>query len=382
MTNAKPPLLPAVANERGDGTVYMSFGDPVTGPHEQFNFYGSLDLAQAIAEAYTARHDPKGLLALLRGAMAADDERLRLASARVGIDAGCDAPEMMAEEIQRLRSERGYVTGFNDGVEHAAMTPQQVMESNSAFSLGDLVRKKSGSWWQGHVVGHYSTDQTPDGVNVQLDMPKGPVQIFPAAAMELVDPPPAEPRENPQWTSEELQQSAAREAEPAQFVKLLSMIGTGHASALVGAQQLIDPSPDVTGRAVRLRKALENVLPMAEEHWANPDEISEIREARAALSTEANTPAPETHVAWDETAPTREYVATLKEEIERMRSELARLRSDRQYIVGHNEGFELAIKQAAAVAYRTCAETRHVTLGDKARAEIMALATMEGKDNA
>lgn len=55
----------------------------------------------------------------------------------------------------------------------------------SAFNRGDFVRKKSGSWWEGRVVGFYSTEQTPDGVCVQLDKPNGPVQIYPAEALEL-----------------------------------------------------------------------------------------------------------------------------------------------------------------------------------------------------
>lgn len=55
----------------------------------------------------------------------------------------------------------------------------------SQFALGAYVRKKSGSFWEGTVVGHYSTDQTPDGVAVQLfGWPNGPVQIYPAAALE------------------------------------------------------------------------------------------------------------------------------------------------------------------------------------------------------
>lgn len=56
----------------------------------------------------------------------------------------------------------------------------------SQFVLGAYVRKKSGSFWEGTVVGHYSTDQTPDGVAVQLfGWPNGPVQIYPVAALEL-----------------------------------------------------------------------------------------------------------------------------------------------------------------------------------------------------
>ena len=53
-----------------------------------------------------------------------------------------------------------------------------------AFAEGDLVRKKSGSWWEGFVVGTYSTEQTPRGYAVQLDKPFGPVQIYPESALE------------------------------------------------------------------------------------------------------------------------------------------------------------------------------------------------------
>lgn len=58
----------------------------------------------------------------------------------------------------------------------------------SEFSIGKYLRKKSGAFWEGTVVGHYSTDQTPDGVAVQLfGWENGPVQIYPAAALELCD---------------------------------------------------------------------------------------------------------------------------------------------------------------------------------------------------
>lgn len=53
-----------------------------------------------------------------------------------------------------------------------------------AFAEGDMVRKKSGSWWEGRVVGTYSTEQTPRGYAVQLDKPFGPVQIYPESALE------------------------------------------------------------------------------------------------------------------------------------------------------------------------------------------------------
>lgn len=63
---------------------------------------------------------------------------------------------------------------------------QNTLNRISKFPIGALVRKKSGSWWEGRVVGFYATEQTPDGVCVQLDRPMGPVQIYPASALELV----------------------------------------------------------------------------------------------------------------------------------------------------------------------------------------------------
>lgn len=55
-----------------------------------------------------------------------------------------------------------------------------------AFAKGDMVRKKSGSWWEGRVVGTYSTAQTPKGYCVQLIVQNGPVQIYPESALEIL----------------------------------------------------------------------------------------------------------------------------------------------------------------------------------------------------
>jgi len=60
------------------------------------------------------------------------------------------------------------------------------MRNTPLYNTGDIVRKKSGSWWEGRIVGTYSTDQTPVGYCVQLDKPLGPVQIYPESALELV----------------------------------------------------------------------------------------------------------------------------------------------------------------------------------------------------
>lgn len=59
-------------------------------------------------------------------------------------------------------------------------------QSDAKFKQGDRVRKHSGAWWEGRVVGYYSTAQTPIGYCVQLDLVEnGPVQIYPENALEL-----------------------------------------------------------------------------------------------------------------------------------------------------------------------------------------------------
>lgn len=59
--------------------------------------------------------------------------------------------------------------------------------NNRPLITGQKVRKKSGSYWEGEVVGHYSTKQTPRGVCVQLPTPEenGPVQLYPESAFEI-----------------------------------------------------------------------------------------------------------------------------------------------------------------------------------------------------
>lgn len=52
------------------------------------------------------------------------------------------------------------------------------------FKIGDRVRKKSGSSWNGRVVGFYSTKLTPIGYAVESEREPGSVQIYPEAALE------------------------------------------------------------------------------------------------------------------------------------------------------------------------------------------------------
>ena len=72
-----------------------------------------------------------------------------------------------------------------DGFTAALAATARPWPDLAKFHYGDHVRKHSGSWWQGVVVGWYSTAQTPIGYGIQLDMvPNGSVQIFPEAALE------------------------------------------------------------------------------------------------------------------------------------------------------------------------------------------------------
>jgi hypothetical protein len=54
------------------------------------------------------------------------------------------------------------------------------------FRMGDLVKKSSGSEWEGRVVGWYSTEQTPEGYAVESSAHRNSVQIYPAKALELL----------------------------------------------------------------------------------------------------------------------------------------------------------------------------------------------------
>ena len=54
------------------------------------------------------------------------------------------------------------------------------------WPLGTRVRKRSGSSWQGRVVGFYRTALTPAGYCVESEREPGSVQIYPQAALEEV----------------------------------------------------------------------------------------------------------------------------------------------------------------------------------------------------
>ncbi|WP_376781290.1 hypothetical protein [Stutzerimonas kunmingensis] len=55
------------------------------------------------------------------------------------------------------------------------------------FRMGDLVKKSTGSEWEGRVVGWYSTEQTKEGYAVESSAHRNSVQIYPATALEAVE---------------------------------------------------------------------------------------------------------------------------------------------------------------------------------------------------
>ena len=55
-----------------------------------------------------------------------------------------------------------------------------------AWVIGTRLRKKSGSSWQGRVVGYYSTSLTRVGYCIESEREPGSVQIYPASALEVV----------------------------------------------------------------------------------------------------------------------------------------------------------------------------------------------------
>lgn len=55
------------------------------------------------------------------------------------------------------------------------------------FAMGDRVKKSTGSEWEGHICGTYSTEQTPEGYAVESSAHRNSVQIYPAKALEAVE---------------------------------------------------------------------------------------------------------------------------------------------------------------------------------------------------
>lgn len=55
------------------------------------------------------------------------------------------------------------------------------------FKIGDLVRKVSGSEWEGQVVGYYMRKGGKIGVCIESGTHKGSIQIYPEEAVEAIE---------------------------------------------------------------------------------------------------------------------------------------------------------------------------------------------------
>lgn len=62
----------------------------------------------------------------------------------------------------------------------------RLLEPLGCWLMGTRLRKKSGSSWQGRVVGYYSTTLTDIGYCIESEREPGSVQLYPAKALELV----------------------------------------------------------------------------------------------------------------------------------------------------------------------------------------------------
>ena len=68
--------------------------------------------------------------------------------------------------------------------------------------------------------------------------------------------------------------------------------------------------------------------------------------------------------------------------IAELEAEIVRREADRPYVIGWNEGFKHALRDAAKAAAVPCYESRHVKLGDKVRDAIISLLDINARDSA
>ncbi len=103
-------------------------------------------------------------------------------------------PEVDVETAENLKREDGYFSGFHEGaremwddISRMNSAPIAQTAPQGKFSMGDLVKKSTGSEWEGRVVGWYSTEQTKEGYAVESSAHRNSVQIYPVTALEAVE---------------------------------------------------------------------------------------------------------------------------------------------------------------------------------------------------
>lgn len=137
------------------------------------------------------------------------------------------------------------------------MTPQFGM----TFQLGDLVRKKKGSQWTGHVVGFYGTELNPDGYCVESRTEKDSAQIYPAAALELV-PAQAQPVTRDALT-------AAVDAAMVEMANIAPPLRRSDCQRLIRAALAVPAQPVASGEPMTTDEAREYLVTFMEQHFTD-----------------------------------------------------------------------------------------------------------------
>lgn len=97
------------------------------------------------------------------------------------------APEAVAPPFEQQVRRLDLACTSECGLTECSGKPMcQACRVRCTIFRGDLVRKRSGSAWEGIVCGEYSTALTPVGYAVESTAHPGSVQIYPAHALELV----------------------------------------------------------------------------------------------------------------------------------------------------------------------------------------------------
>lgn len=153
------------------------------------------------------------------------------------------------------------------------------------FKVGDLVTKAKGSQWTGRVVGTYSTTLTPEGYAVESSTERGSVQIYPAAALELVQEERAEPSA---ITSESGTPPAEPRAQPGAVDRTGCTAGTDEECTRRGcatscpAQQAAPKAAPAGWKLVPLEPT-QGMLRAATEHSANCGGMASARSYYTAM---------------------------------------------------------------------------------------------------
>lgn len=106
-------------------------------------------------------------------------------AAKARLDAMTDDEKAAMWDVQRKNYAASFAKSLDDPQRRQAYQTPPANPEGWRFRFGDKVYKPKGSWWEGYVVGFYSTVKTPRGYAVQLDLSNGPVQIYPEDALEF-----------------------------------------------------------------------------------------------------------------------------------------------------------------------------------------------------